>query len=339
MSDMPDSSEASHAPRKAISHVTIWQIIVILLAIALAVSVITKGFTFTGAATAGVTAQQAGQKAISYINALMQGQATATLVNASEQNGIYKIDISIDGEETSVYVTKDGAMMLAGAYDLTRQLPAASSGSSNEGSGSSAGYPKSDKPLVELFVMSFCPYGVQAENAMKPVVDLLGDSADFKIKFIVNVAGTTPDSVQSLHGAPEAMEDLRQVCVRENYNQSTLWAYVSEINENCYSIYRNATAMDACWRAAAEEAGINATLVESCVNETAVIAISEDEADAEAYRVTGSPTLIINGQHYSGSRSSEAFKTAICSAFNTPPAACNQTLSSTASQASGGCGA
>ena len=37
---------------------------------------------------------------------------------------------------------------------------------------------KTDKPNVELFVMSFCPYGVQAETAMKPVVDLLGDSAD-----------------------------------------------------------------------------------------------------------------------------------------------------------------
>jgi len=328
------SAESQQAARKAISHVTIWQIIALLLLAALAASVLTKGFSFTGAATAGISAQQAGAKAVSYINDLLQGQATATLVNATEVNGVYKLRISIEGQSTDIYVTKDGVLMFPGAYDITVPLPTPSS----QSQAASTGYPKSDKPSVELFVMSFCPYGVQAEQAMKPVVDLLGDSADFRIKFIVNVGGTTPDDVQSLHGSPEAMEDLRQVCIRENYDQATLWSYVSEISENCYSLYRNDTAMDACWKAAAAEAGVNSTLVEECVNTESVSLISEDESEAGVYGVTGSPTIFINGQPYAGARSSEAFKTAICSAFNEPPAACNQTLLSTTSTASGGCG-
>ena len=72
---------------------------------------------------------------------------------------------------------------------------------------------KSARPSVELFVMSFCPYGVQAENAMGPVVDLLGSKADIKIRFIATVNGATPDTVRSLHGLSEAKEDLRQLCI------------------------------------------------------------------------------------------------------------------------------
>jgi len=58
---------------------------------------------------------------------------------------------------------------------------------------------------------------------------------------------------------------------------------------------------------------------------------------AEQYGVTGSPTLIINGVEYSGSRSSEAYKQAICDAFTTAPSECSQTLSETSSTATGGC--
>ncbi|MBU3941884.1 MAG: hypothetical protein KKF74_03150, partial [Nanoarchaeota archaeon] len=43
--------------------------------------------------------------------------------------------------------------------------------------------PKKDKPEVELFVMSHCPYGTQIEKGMLPVARLLGDKIDFNIRF------------------------------------------------------------------------------------------------------------------------------------------------------------
>ncbi len=199
--------------------------------------------------------------------------------------------------------------------------------------------PKTDKPAVELFVMSFCPYGVQAEDAMKPVVDLLGGKADIKVKFIASVGGTTPDTVQSLHGPPEAMEDLRQVCIRQNYDYAKFWTYVSEIDANCYSIYRDAAQMDACWKAAALKAGIDAAAVDSCVNASSVNLIKADEATANGYGVSGSPTLIINGVKVQPSRTPEGYKQAVCSAFTTPPAECQQVLEGgSAQQPAGGCG-
>jgi len=198
--------------------------------------------------------------------------------------------------------------------------------------------PKSDRPELELFVMSFCPYGVQAETAIKPVVELLGDKADINVKFIVSIGGDTPESVQSLHGSPEAMEDLRQVCVRENYDYATFWNYVSEINENCYSIYRDEKAMETCWKEAAKTAGVDVSGVESCLATSSVGLIKQDEIDSMVYGAGGSPTFIINGVKVSPARTPEGIKQAICSAFNDPPPECQQVLEGgSEQQPTGGC--
>lgn len=43
---------------------------------------------------------------------------------------------------------------------------------------------KSDKPQLELFVMSFCPYGNIAENITKPVYDLIGNKTEIVLRYI-----------------------------------------------------------------------------------------------------------------------------------------------------------
>jgi len=43
---------------------------------------------------------------------------------------------------------------------------------------------KSDKPELQFYVMSFCPYGNQIEQVIKPVFDLLGNSVSLKPQYI-----------------------------------------------------------------------------------------------------------------------------------------------------------
>jgi hypothetical protein len=43
---------------------------------------------------------------------------------------------------------------------------------------------KSDKPEFQFYVMSFCPYGNQMEELVKPVVDLLKNSANIRPQYI-----------------------------------------------------------------------------------------------------------------------------------------------------------
>ena len=45
---------------------------------------------------------------------------------------------------------------------------------------------KTDKPEVKFFVMSFCPYGNQAEAGLEPVYQLLKDKVSWQPQYIVN---------------------------------------------------------------------------------------------------------------------------------------------------------
>jgi len=315
-------------------NLNLWMIISIVLGIALVLSF--TGVIPTGriVATGGLTASEAASRAIDYINENLVQGSTATLVSVEEVSGIYKVITSYQGSNIPVYITKDGKFLILQqqTFDTTKAVTTTTTQPTE--------IPKTDKPTAELFVMSFCPYGVQAENLMKPVVDLLGEKADIKVRFITTISGDTVDSVQSLHGTTEAQEDLRQVCIMKNYDQETYWNYLSSIDNDCYGkiTTSDATALGACWKEAATDAGIDTSKIETCSEGTEGLnLLKTDEQLAEQYGVTGSPTLIINGVEYSGSRSSEAYKQAICDAFTTAPSECSQTLSETSSTATGGC--
>jgi glutaredoxin len=191
---------------------------------------------------------------------------------------------------------------------------------------------------VELFVMAFCPYGTQAEAALDPVVSLLGTRADITVRYIASVAGTTADSVESLHGPAEAKEDLRQLCINR-YSPAQFWAYLTAFNRECYPGWQNATFLDACSANTTGKLGMDNRKIETCATGSEGLDLLQaDEAAGVGYDVQSSPTLIINGQVYTGARTPEAYKEAVCSHFDTPPAECATTLSTQAATSSGGCG-
>lgn len=309
----------------------IWMITTVILIIALAVLYL-RGFPTP--VTTGLTSQEAASKAIDFINKNLVQSGTATLASVEETSGLYRVTTSYQGQQIPIYVTKDGSyLFVSQPINMAQEITTTTTQPQQ--------ITKKDKATAELFVMSFCPYGVQAETVMKPVIDLLGTKADIKIRFIASVQGTTVDSVQSLHGITEAQEDLRQLCIMKNYDQKTFWNYLMEIDNNCYGKIdtKNAAALDACWKSAATKFGIDIAKIQTCSNSTEGLdLLKADEKLTDQYGVSGSPTLMINGVMYSGSRSSEGFKQAICNGFTTAPAECNQTLSgSTEASATGGC--
>src|SRR3989339_1578539 len=81
--------------------------------------------------------------------------------------------------------------------------------------------PKSDKPVAEAFVFSYCPYGLQFEKALAPVYDLLKDKSNIEIVFI-----------GAMHGEYEKVESFRQICVQKLYGKDKLWQYLKEFNIN-----------------------------------------------------------------------------------------------------------
>ncbi len=312
--------------------------------IIIAVGFFLAGFFFASGntgASATVLPDDCGKTVISYVNTnLVQANSTATLVSVTEKNGMYQVAARYQARNVSFYTTKDCSLLFASSYNLKgNNLPTVISTSKPTTSPTPVPLPvKSAHPTTELFVMSFCPYGVQAENAMEPVVNLLGTKADIKIRYIATVNGDTVESVKSLHGLVEAKEDIRQLCIAKYYPQD-LWPYVTAFNKNCQSTLKDSSSAAACGANATRNLMIDNQKVEICASGSEGIALLKaDEAITSSLKITGSPTLLMNGQKFVGQRTAEAYKQGVCARFETPPAECSMNLSAQATAASGSCG-
>ena len=280
-----------------------------------------------------VPAQACAEKTLRYINNNIVSPGTsASLVTVAESHGMYEMKISYLGQEMSVYTTRDCSSLFTRSLDMN----AAASGSSS--AQPVADPVKTERPVVDLYVMAFCPYGTQAESVMKPVVALLGSRADIRVRYITTTTGSKVAPIYSLHGTPEVQEDLRQACIIKK-NPEKFWEYIGQFNDACYPQYQNAAHLDACWRNITAAVGIDTNAIETCANGKEGLALlNADEVLSNTVGASSSPTLIINGQTYRGYRTPEAYKQAICDRFVTAPGECSTILSSVQGTASGNCG-
>ena len=297
-------------------------IIYSVLAILLVTFALTQGFGLLKGKLG--TAQPAPVKAaMTLITAELANQGQkAEFVKYELKDGLYAVTWKVGTEESTSYVNSTGTMLFPYSIPLvtttTTTKPLA----------------KSDKPVVELFVMSFCPFGNQAEDGMYPAYNLLKDYADIKLRYIVSYKDSTQTTFTSLHGDQEATQDMRELCVAK-YNPDKLWTFVEAINQDC-----TAQNADTCWVATANKVGLDTTQIKQCQKDEGNNLLTTEYTASQQYGVQGSPTLIINGATVGGDRTPEGYKNTICSAFNdsTKPAACSQTLAgSSATTAAGSC--
>jgi FKBP-type peptidyl-prolyl cis-trans isomerase len=189
---------------------------------------------------------------------------------------------------------------------------------------------KTDKPIVEAFVMSHCPYGTQIEKGLIPVANLLKDKIDFSIKFCD----------YAMHGKKEVDEQLLQYCIQKE-DKANYLTYLA--------CFLNASDSPGCLISAK----VSTDKVNACVKTTdtqyKVTELFNDQTkwisgqfppfnvDKELntkYGVQGSPTFVVNGVVLEGvARDSQSMLKAICGTFKTAPAECSQTLSSAAPSA------
>ncbi len=189
--------------------------------------------------------------------------------------------------------------------------------------------PKADKPTVELFVMSYCPYGLQMEKAFLPVMELLQDKAAMDIKFVS----------YAMHGQKEIDENTRQYCVEKEQNDKYI-AYLKcftakDDSSGCLTAAGvDVNKMKACVAKADKDFGITAAFNDKASWLSGQFPIYPVHSDLnEQYGVQGSPTLVVNGVEASASRSPEAIKKLVCSSFKTQPDLCKQVLSAAAAGA------
>jgi len=327
---------------------------------------------------AAVTTDTIKAKAASYLNDYLtkvsqsgsKVDATVTsIVSYSDDLYSLKIDMTSDGNVQTVdfFATKDGKLLIYGqdyqkaavsgqVFMMDTPFPAQEPVEPPPATVT----PKSDKPAVELFVWAFCPGGVSGESTLKPVVDLLGNTADTKVVFIGPVSADkstaaygcfagrnsdgTPKPLEealsnccvtypnidgqavyscALHNTAASLEEShesgRQACIQNSYPDK-YWGYLAAFNTNCWG----KAGIDACWKTEAAKLGIDTQKIEQCAEGAEGIKMLMADSDkSDQYQVGSSPSLFINGVEFTGSRTPEAYKEAICSAFNTPPAECS----------------
>ncbi len=305
-----------------------WKLVSIVLGVLLIVSLFFNfrgGFRSTGAVveTRGLTEEQLSKKVVDYVNNNLVRTGKVSFVSMEEMAGMYKVTISYQGRQIPVYTTKDGSYLFTTQpLDTSEELPKGEEPETPE-------VPKTDRPKVELFLMSFCPFGNRAENTMLPVYNLLKDKVDWKINYIVRVSG---DKVNSLHGQPEVDQDKREACVLSEYGLDEWWNFTVYVNNNCGS-------SGDCWEEAANQAGLDTNKINDCVSKKGLELMKASESATNEAGATGSPTLIINGvksravYQYGNP---EAYKKAICEAFVSPPEECSEVLKSSGSGTSTG---
>ncbi len=180
---------------------------------------------------------------------------------------------------------------------------------------------------LQVFVMSDCPYGKLAINALKEIKDNFGDDFSFEVHYI---ATESPDgSFNSLHGTYEAEEDMRQLCVKE-HNPSEWFDYI-----NCRST-EGIRGND--WNTCADSAGItDKDAIETCVsgNEGTTL-LSKDILKAQSLGIGASPTWLANNKYQFGGIAAEDIKTKFCS-HNEGMEGCDTTLSGSSNVPSGSC--
>lgn len=153
---------------------------------------------------------------------------------------------------------------------------------------------------VDLYVMSMCPYGTQAEDAVIPAARNAG--ADINLYFIAteNADGT----FNSLHGSAETAENIRQLCALEQ-NKDKALDYILCRNEN----------LNGNWEACAKDVGLNVEILSKCASgDEGRLLLSENIQIAIEKGISASPTIFIGEEQYSGSRDEDSFKQAICDA-------------------------
>ena len=279
--------------------------------------------------------ETARTKVENFVNTyLMQSGSKVTISDVTEAYGLYKVKVNIsDTQKVDSYVSRDGKLFFPQALNMdelskTPAGGAAATPAAGDTAAAPVDVPKTDKPTVELFVMSYCPYGTQIEKGILPVVKALGNKINYELKFCD----------YAMHGEKELKENLVQYCIQKEQNSKfdaylTCFLKASDSASCLTSAGIDTAKNDACIAKTDTAFKVTANFQSNTDFRGTFPGFNVEKTDNAKYNVGGSPTLIINGKDVSSARDSASLLKTICSAFKTQPKECETVLSAAAPSA------
>lgn len=177
-----------------------------------------------------------------------------------------------------------------------------------------------DAVTLDLFAMSYCPYTLVAEKELIPFVKENKGRVELRIHYIASKESgyeaerTHGDHLEaagqktakagcngrgseshlgfkSLHGRVEVEENMRQLIIRELYPE----AFLDYLLLRADGIARD-------WRESASKLGMDTSLIYEMVHDgTGELLLEENIHASQEQDVSASPTLLVNGELFSGS--------------------------------------
>lgn len=282
--------------------------------------------------SAGTVDEQALKlKVEEYVNTNMLPPGVEIMVNDVNKgsDGLFELNytISQEGEvveEGTIYST--GTKLVLGAVvDLEEEIDPVEPTDPQPGVDVS----KVEVPNAELYIWSYCPYGVQAQAPFADVAVTVGEKANFDV--VLYYDG---------HGAYETQQNKIQACIQE-VDKENYWTYAAKFVSDIYPVCGATRDIDCDLNMSTDlmnSLGINSTEVLECVKTEGEALIAEHSAKAQSLGVTGSPTLVVNGAKVTNvSRTANGYLGAVCDGFLVEPDECLAVLDDEPGTVAGNC--
>jgi len=271
-----------------------WMISSIVLGILLILSLIFP-INLTGFANKN----KVGEKAVNFINNYLLSTGMAELKGVSEERGLYKLELNVNGQDFESYVTKDGKLLFTSGIDLDQEINVPSSDSNKKIDVSIDDDPvKGDKnaPVTIIEFSDFqCPFcGKFFKETFGQIDEKYIKTGKVKMVF--------RDFPLSFHENAQKSAEAAE-CADE---QGKFWEYHDMLFEN-----QEKLSVEDLKRYAVE-LGLDKDKFDSCLDsEKYKDEVKKDFSDGQKYGVSGTPAFFINGKLVSGAQPFSAFEKVI----------------------------
>ncbi|HII72314.1 TPA: DsbA family protein [Candidatus Woesearchaeota archaeon] len=288
------------APARQRPKSNVWMFAAIFIAGALLMSLFfhfKPAFTdCSSKSTNPVSLDVASKNALAVIkNSLVPEGTAVNLLNSSEKNGVYNLQIGIDEESVEVYVSPDGKLMFTGSIDLDNPPDISGAGAS-----ASAAEPIDDPdvlldddeikgdPDAPVTIVEFsdfeCPYcGMFYQQAYQQILSEYVDEGLVKIVFRDYPLPFHEDAQKAAEAAECAGDQGKFYDMHDMLFENQDSLSVSDLKKY------------------AKELGLNTAKFNDCLDSGKYEEeVQMDAADGSAYGVSGTPAFFVNGRLMEG---------------------------------------
>ncbi len=291
-----------HKKKKKVKNSDVWRPVSIILAILLIFSIFTAGFGIikTGSADAELTADEAAQIAVEYLNNnILQPGITASFEAVEDVGSLYNVKLVIGGQPYDSYVTKDGGLLFPSAIDMTD---------------TSVTPPPTPTTTLEYVEVSADDDTVKGDpNAPVTIIEF----SDYECPFCTRFWSDTLPQITKEYIDTGKVKHVYRDFPLGFHTSAQKAAEASECagDQDMYwemhdKLYKNNNALAVSdLKGYAAELGLDTDAFNTCLDSGKYEdEVKSDMADGEAAGVTGTPGFFINGKKLVGAQPFSAFK-------------------------------